>query len=130
MMTAMEQTGATFAQLARQRMTPAQVASYIETVLPADQPDGQVSDTLKARRQTIAHLTWSGMGAEMAGSDQHGSTLWAAYNAITEYVDHVRPAEAKSASAKRTANESALFGANAALKVLALQVARRQLVAA
>jgi len=118
-----------FQRFASKRMNPAEVASYINSILPADD-NGKISDTLKARRETIANLVWTGKGAEMAGSDANGSTLWAAYNAITEYYDHVRPAEAQSVSAKQSANESAIFGLSAQLKLKALQKAQALLVSA
>jgi len=129
LMTAMVETGETFTKLASRRMSPLEIANYIDAVLPADQKDGKHSDTLKARKATIANLVWNGKGAELAGSTQNDSTAWAVYNAVAEYVDHVRPAEAKSTAGALRANESALFGGNAALKLLALQRAR-QLVAA
>jgi hypothetical protein len=46
-----------------------------------------------------------------------------AYNAVTEYVDHVRPADAKTASARDKANISAIFGSGDALKARALAAA-------
>jgi phage/plasmid-like protein (TIGR03299 family) len=124
---AMKATGDTFTQLAERRMTPADVATYIERVFPS--PDGaDVSPVLKSRRNTVAALVWAGKGAELAGSDASGTTAWGAYNAVTEYFDHVRPAEAKSLAGTRSANESAIFGQNAVIKVQALKIAR-QLVA-
>lgn len=128
MIGAMRETGDTFRALAERRMTPADIAAYVDAVfpLPKDEP---VSDTLAARRKNVAALVWAGKGADLAGSDSYGSTAWAAYNAVCEYFDHVRPAEASSIAGTTRANESALFGGNAALKLLALRKAR-QLVAA
>lgn len=124
----MRETGDTFAQLAARQMTPADVIAYIETVFPAAK-DGKVTDQLAERRKTVAELVWSGVGAEMAGSNEHGTTAWAAYNAVTEYFDHVLTGAAKSGSSKTKANSSALFGTGADVKLSALQVAR-ELVAA
>jgi phage/plasmid-like protein (TIGR03299 family) len=125
---AMHHTGDTFAALAAQRMTAAQVAAYVSAVLPS--PAGEpVSPVLAERRRNVAALVWCGKGAEMAGADANGATAWAAYNAVCEYFDHVRPAEAKSRAGRANANESAIFGGNQAIKVSALRQAR-QLVAA
>lgn len=123
MLGAMRETGDTFRTLADRRMTPADVAAYVAEVLPAP-ADEPISDTLKARRKNVAALVWCGKGADLAGSDSYGSTAWAAYNAVCEYFDHVRPAEAKSAAGMANANESAIFGGNAAIKLLALKRAR------
>ena len=128
MFKALRETGETFSQLAARRMDPAEIAKYIESVFPAD-ADGIVPDTLKQRRRDVATLVWAGRGAELAGADATGATAWAAYNAVTEYFDHVRPGQAKTVQAQAKANESAIFGGNLAIKVLALKNAR-QLVAA
>jgi hypothetical protein len=73
---------------------------------------------------------FSGVGVEKATALTGGDpNVWSVYNAVTEYFDHVRPAEASSVSGRQRANESALFGGNADVKALAL-VKARQLVAA
>lgn len=125
-----------FADMAAMKLNPQMLAQYIESVLPLpkDVKTGKVmdSDTITARRKTIAELVFTGKGVEMAGSDltTGNTTLWAAYNAITEYFDHVRPAEAKSDSAKAKANMSAIFGTNAATKLIALSKAQKLVAAA
>lgn len=125
---ALKQTGETFAQLAARQMTPAEVVAYIETVFPSG-PKGEVSEPLANRRAQVAELVWSGVGAQLAGSNESGTTAWAAYNAVTEYFDHVRPAESKSEGGLKRANQSALFGQGASIKLDALRAAR-ELVAA
>lgn len=126
---AFAQTGDTFAQLAQRKMGPAEVAAYIEAVItgPVDKA-GNVSQTILDRRDTIAQLTFTGKGNAVY-RDGEATTAWAAYNAVTEYFDHYRRVEAKAASAKLAADESALFGGNARIKANALQIAA-QLVAA
>lgn len=126
---AMKSTGETFSQLAGRKMGAVEIAKYIETVFPTPPDVTEVPDSLLARRKTVSELVWGGRGAELAGADANGATAWAAYNAVTEYFDHVRPAEAKSAGAREKANVSALFGEGDRIKVRALSVAR-QLVAA
>jgi phage/plasmid-like protein (TIGR03299 family) len=123
MVAAANATGETFAQLADRKMTAVDVANYIESVFPNPDPKKDVSTILANRRQTVARLVWEGKGAALAGADANGATAWAAYNAVTEYFDHVRPAEAGSESARAKANESAIFGAGADLKLLALRKA-------
>lgn len=128
MISAMKETGDTFASLAAKQIGHKQIAEYITAVFPI--PEGEkVSDTIRVRRDNVCALVFSGKGAELAGATANGSTLWGAYNAVTEYFDHVRPAEAKSDSARDAANESAIFGTNWATKVRALSIARK-LVAA
>lgn len=126
---AMQTTGDTFAQLAGRAMGPAELASYIETVFPSEGP--KVAPVLQARRDTVARLVFMGRGSDLANQNVPAgqASAWAAYNAVTEYFDHVRPAEAQSASGLQRAHVSAIFGGNADIKTAAL-VAARQLVAA
>jgi phage/plasmid-like protein (TIGR03299 family) len=127
----MEQTGKNYADLAQRPMNLQELGEFIETVFPNPDPDKDVSPKLTERRNTVAKLTFFGKGAQMAGSNiQKGTTTaWAAYNAITEYIDHVRPAEAIKPTAKVAANNSALFGTGDQVKLAALKQAL-QLVAA
>lgn len=125
------ETGQTFSQLAQQRLTRQQVIDLIERLLPA-KDDEAVSDAVARKRVIIHDLVYRGKGSDLAGSDLRtgDSTLWGLYNAATEYVDHVAPAERKSLSARTSSMESALFGAGNQLKLDALALVRRQLVAA
>lgn len=112
-----KRTGKSFADLAQTAFTMEDTTRYIEEVLNLDYD----SPVAARRRDNIVELaTRTGKGIELAPG-----TAWAAYNAITEYVDHVRPAEVKAARTLTQANESALFGTNAKLKEKALVVARR-----
>lgn len=126
---AMKQTGETFSAMARRRMTPQETIAFIESVFPSGD-NGEVSKQLETRRKTVADLVWSGVGAEMAGSDKYGTTAWAAYNAVTEYFDHVAPAVSKTDGGRRRANQSAVFGTGLEFKLAALKQAQRLLVAA
>lgn len=120
----------TFATMARHAMDEAQIAAYIDGVFVAPST-AKVSDTLADRRATVARLVFSGKGADLAGAnpEAHTATLWAVYNAITEYLDHVRPAEAGTDSAKLAANTSAIFGNAVSTKVNALALARELVTA-
>lgn len=118
------QTGETFGALARAEMTPNQIEAYIASVYPAGE-DGKVSEQLGRTRETIATLVRSGRGSELAGE-----TAWGAYNAVVEYLDHVKPAEAKTTAAAKRAATSAVFGAGDQIKAMALRLASRVAVAA
>lgn len=125
-------TGETLGQLARRELRESQIISYIEQVFPGERRDGKpvVSDTTRDRRATVAKLVFQGVGAEQATALTGGSpNAWSVYNAVTEYFDHVRPAEAKSTAGRANANASAIFGGNADVKARALVLAQ-QLVAA
>jgi phage/plasmid-like protein (TIGR03299 family) len=122
MIGALKETGDTFADMARLKMSADDVIAYIESVFPNPNPKEPVSTVLSKRRATVAELVFTGKGAALAMSETGGEpNAWAAYNAVTEYFDHVRPAEAKTVSGKRNANEAAIFGGNADLKMLALK---------
>ncbi len=119
-----QETGETFTQFANRQMSDAEVIRYIETIFPhADKT--KPSDVINARRETVKELVWTGAGSELARSATDGAAnLWAAYNAVTEYFDHVRPAEAKSTAGTDRANLSALFGSGADVKTRAFNLSR------
>lgn len=130
----MAAAGKTFAQMAQQALTADQLIGYVNAAIPNTDPSkATVSPIITARRDTILKLVFYGRGAAMANqavdTTEGGASVWAAYNAVTEYVDHVRTAEAQSPAGLRKAQESAIFGGNADIKAGALQLAR-QLVAA
>ncbi len=120
---ALKQTGETYATLAARKMTRLELAAFVAAVFPAD-PETGITDRLRDKRDTVSALVKNGIGAEYAPD-----SAWTAYNAVTEYIDHVRPAEAKSFNAKQSAREAAIFGGGELVKLRAL-VAARQLVAA
>jgi phage/plasmid-like protein (TIGR03299 family) len=118
----MTDQGETFRQMAQMCLTAAQSKAYVEKVLRIEDATS-ISGVLERRRDTIVQLSQTGRGAELSPD-----SLWNAYNAVTEYYDHVRPAEAVGAR-QRKANESTLFGANATVKAWALTVAEQILEA-
>ena len=108
-----------FKKLADRRLTADELHGYINDVLDiTDQPP--LNPLIDRRRKTILALVERGPGANFAPN-----TAWAAFNGVAAYVDHVRPAEAKSALSVKQTNESALFGANMRLKQRALMLAKR-----
>lgn len=125
----MVSAGKTFAQMAAQQLTAEQLDGFIAAAIPNTDPNAKaLSPIIMARRDTIARLVFFGRGAALANSlvdtSNGGASVWAAYNGITEYVDHVRPAEAASPAGRSKAQESAMFGGNAQLKADALTLAR------
>jgi phage/plasmid-like protein (TIGR03299 family) len=114
----LRETNETFAQLAARKMSPTELREYVNRVLGID--DNAKAAVQTSRRDRILELAANGKGVEFAPS-----TAWAAFNAVTEYVDHVRPAEAKVERTIMQANQSALFGTNAKLKARALTMARQ-----
>lgn len=127
MFRSMQATGDTFSSLAAKRLSAQHLNDYICKVFPTPE-DGKISTNLKNKRESIATLAIYGVGADLAGSDPRtGSvTAWGAYNAVTEYFDHVRPAKSSNAA---EANESALFGAGQLIKLNALNAARELVLA-
>jgi phage/plasmid-like protein (TIGR03299 family) len=117
LMAMLKQTNESFTKLAARKMTKDETIAYISEVLGIDANSNPVAER---RRDTIVELSQTGKGVEFAPN-----TAWTAFNAVTEYVDHVRPAEAKAVRTIAAANQSALFGSNAKLKARALTIARR-----
>lgn len=121
---AMKETGETFASMARRAMTPTEVAAFVESVFP--DVNGASTKNIDANRATVLELMAGGVGADLAKSATNGlPNAWSCYNAVTEYVDHVAPAQKLTA----TRNRSAIFGTGADLKVLALAQAARMVAA-
>jgi phage/plasmid-like protein (TIGR03299 family) len=134
LMTTLEKTGQTFASMAAKRLDAGQLDAFIARIIPAtDSKTATVSPIIVARRDTVSKLVFYGRGAAMANqavdTADGSASLWAAYNAVTEYFDHVRTAEAQSDSGLRRAQESAVFGGNAEIKAAALVEAQRLLAA-
>ena len=130
----MQRSEQTFAKMAQTRVNPEQIAHLIEEVFPyyKDATGKEVfSKTMDARRKEVAKEIFTSPGAELAGSNLNTgeTTAWAVLNAVAHYLDHTRPEEAKSLAARKKAQISALFGVNAATKLLAMSKVS-QLVAA
>jgi phage/plasmid-like protein (TIGR03299 family) len=108
-----------FDLLARHYPSYAQVSAFYKALYP-DPEDGNSSRAQNVRDE-LFRLYESGKGQDIP---EIKSTTWAAFNAVTEYVDHFRPTRAKT-EAHRAANrlESAWFGSGSQLKQQALQLA-------
>lgn len=127
MIKAMEHTQTTFQAMASKRMSRADVEAFIASVFPVDPKAEKIPTQTQNKREYTMGLVTRGKGADLAGARPDGSTtVWGAYNAVTEYFDHVRPA---LSSKPADANESALFGSGAAIKAAALALSRKLIAA-
>jgi phage/plasmid-like protein (TIGR03299 family) len=115
------ESGENYAALAARQMSKEEIAEFVANLFPADED----SNKLIERQKRVIDCIYNGKGAREFGNvDGTSASAWAVYNGVVEYIDHVRPAEAKKASAKKSANLSALFGNNAKVKDAAMQAAR------
>lgn len=119
---AMKKTGETFQKLAEKKLTMEDTQNYIANVLGVDEDDVEDLEfddpVMDARLKKILSLSFNGRGADFAPN-----TLWSAYNGLTEYIDHVRPIEARTSKGIISANRSAVFGRNSKMKTKALELA-------
>lgn len=98
-------------------------AAQLDAFFRAVYPDPEDADPTRARniRDSFNRIFETGIGLDMPGIK---STTWAAYNAVTEWVDHHRPTRARSPEARTSRRlESSWFGSGAALKSRAWNLA-------
>lgn len=114
-----DDAGAKIDRLASFYPTSEQLKSFFEILYP----DPVHSENRRAKnvREKLAGLFESGVGQDMP--EVHG-TAWAAFNAVTEYVDHLRStrgADSLQRASRRL--ESSWFGSGAKLKARAWNLA-------
>jgi Domain of unknown function (DUF932) len=85
--------------------------NYFAMVIPPP-PPSRSGTHVRQVHELLAHLFEEGRGNELR---QVRGTLWAAYNAVTEYVDHSRGIR-RDGTTRRNWEEAALFGSGNALK--------------
>jgi phage/plasmid-like protein (TIGR03299 family) len=113
-------------RLAAAEITPKESLAYFTMLFP--DPEKPAEQKVAARnaeetRTELCRLVEHGAGANMKGAKR---SYWTAYNAVTEYVDHVvkaKDAAPMSLEAQESRLASALFGTGAALKAKAWDVA-------
>lgn len=115
MIEGLKSSGETFAALAAKKLSLKAIDSYVDSVLGFDHDFAQ-GPALRTW-QSIRGLVDTGKGAYLAPS-----TAWAAYNGVTEHLDHVRLGN-KSAKSLVSADKSALFGPLAKVRRTALELA-------
>lgn len=74
--------GSLFSRMAHTRITDTQLEQYLKTIMPDSK--GENNTRVENKREQIKQLYHVGIGAEMSIG-----TVWGAYNAVTEYADHV-----------------------------------------
>lgn len=92
-----------------------QLQEYFESLYP----DRRETPSARTRniRSTLLQLFESGRGQEIAASRR---SMWSAYNAITEYIDHHRSTRGTSENQRSERRlDSAWFGSGARLKAIA-----------
>lgn len=114
-----EKTAEAYKLLAATDLTTGQARGYFGDVFPEPVLVDEKSHQEKLARwndhqEKLLKLYESGVGSELAGG-----TAWGAYNAVTEFVDHVYPV-LKSGEVSQTRQESVLFGSYNELKGKAL----------
>lgn len=111
-----EATAEQFRQLASKQISRADLERYVKVCLD-EQADAKLADLSKRKQNQIADIATlfeTGRGMELAGVK---GTVWAAYNAVTEYLTHNAGHNADSRY------NSLWFGANATKNADALKEA-------
>jgi phage/plasmid-like protein (TIGR03299 family) len=99
--------------------TSAQLESYFKSLYP-DPTEGSPSRARHAR-EALYTLFEQGMGNDLPAI-RHST--WAAFNAVTEFIDHRRSGRGQDADDRASSRlESAWFGSGAALKARAFDLA-------
>ncbi len=82
-----------FKRMAGLRLGGRELATYLAAVFPEPRPSAVKSRPVESlREQALLHRQQSArLAAEGKGNDVEGvrGTLWAAYNGVTEYLDHL-----------------------------------------
>ncbi len=106
--------------LTAKQITEQVQAEYFNRVLPITvNTEGEESSRMKNIHTALGSLADHGVGTDIPGVR---GTLWGAYNAVTEWVDHVRVCK-KGGELREGWAEAALFGSGAHVKQRALDEA-------
>lgn len=115
-----DETAGTFREFAKTKMVSAELRGYFAEVITGDRSTNieELHPVTRNRIAKVEALHETGIGHEIKGVR---GTLWGAYNAVTEYVDHNRTAEDLG---------YILDGGGAKLKQRAFEVAKEWALAA
>lgn len=102
-----------FNRMNEKKMESAMIANYVKAIFP-DSPESKVPSRKESIHNAIFELAETGKGAEHSKG-----SLWGAYNAVTEFVDHYRQPNAHAS----TRLKSMWFGSGAKVKKQAFKVA-------
>jgi phage/plasmid-like protein (TIGR03299 family) len=108
---------AIFNRMSEMKVNQATLTEYVKTVFP-ENPESKDQSWVKKVHGKVFELVESGQGAEMAKG-----TLWGAYNAVTEYVDHYRGVKRDESQRLR----SMWFGSGERIKKNAFRIATAML---
>ncbi len=103
-----------FNRMALRKITDKQLVEYVKALVPAN-PDARFQTRNENIREAIMELHETGQGAELSRGN-----LWGAYNAVTEFADHVQHSKDTSKHLK-----SIWFGGGEKLKLKAFQLAQK-----
>ncbi len=109
-----EQLDTIFKKMALTKVTDKQLLDYVQTLIPSN-PEAQYQTRNENIRDAILELHEVGQGAELSKG-----TVWGAYNAVTEYTDHVQNSKDSSKQLK-----SIWFGGGEKLKLKAFNLAQK-----
>lgn len=104
-----------FKQMSLKKFSEKQLLDYVNKLVP-DKENGETTTRSTNIRNSILELTETGHGSKLVTAN---GTLWGAYNAVTEYVDHIRGAEKDS----NDRLNSIWFGSGSSLKEKAFSLA-------
>ena len=116
----LKQIGPRFEQMSLKKLSNKELISYVEGVIFGDKTREEVPTHRKNVRDEILVLHDSGRTVSEAKG-----TLWGAYNAVTEYADHVVANNSEKALLSDRRIASSWFGTGAKLKRKALWEAVR-----
>ena len=117
-----EVAGEAYRAMSARQLTDMTLKGYFEAVVPVTEPTPEKPEAGARARQiheALAVLFQQGRGNQLPGV---AGTLWAAYNAVTEWVDHSRGITKQGAPRKGWA-EAALFGEGSEIKQRAFDAA-------
>lgn len=114
------EAGESYRAMSAMQISNVLLKDYLETVvpmvLPSTTPKAEDLEAAATRQseihQAVIRCFEGGRGSDLATSK---GTVWGAYNAVTEYVDHVYPV-LRDGSTSKSRQESALFGTYAQMK--------------
>jgi phage/plasmid-like protein (TIGR03299 family) len=107
-------------RLADYSPSAAQLEAYFRELYP-DPEEGKNNGRAAKARAELHRLFEEGVGHDQAGVK---GTVWAAYNAVTEYIDHLRPARGRDDTDRASRRlDSIWFGSGAQLKARAWDLA-------
>lgn len=107
-------------RMAQKQIAAQALGQYLKTLFP-DNANAETKTRTENIRQDVEHLFTRGKGNDLPGVK---GTVWAAYNAVTEYLGHERSVRGRSRTEKAANRmESVLFGSSARLAEKAFDLA-------